>query len=301
MLRIIVDLGPAGPAQISHPSALPSCTSRTPPTLRQSRPGTTGTPVPLRVPDTAPAAAVARVAVLRGWAGCGVQAFIFPFIITRAPLPFRYLDRDVWKVFEEKTSGKLATADRPDLLTVQEVDRLGCNLLEGLIVLNDLFQQGIGVKVLEGIGAGEHTERSFILDLALALAGDRRRDIVKKTKDGLEAARRQGKVGGRRPVVDDDKRAAILDRHRRGNPSAPSPPASRSPSALSTRSSRQRPRTPPPTDHSHRAHQHQSRIKPEHPAAAGAHPAPRKVTTVTQRYFGARRTDPNGGPASGGW
>ncbi|WP_311922112.1 recombinase family protein [Microbispora sp. H10836] len=59
-----------------------------------------------------------------------------------------------------------------DVLTVQEVDRLGRNLLEGLIVLNDLFQRGVGVKVLEGIAAGEHTERSLILDLALALAED---------------------------------------------------------------------------------------------------------------------------------
>jgi DNA invertase Pin-like site-specific DNA recombinase len=79
-----------------------------------------------------------------------------------------------------------------------------------------LFERGIGVKVLEGIAAGEHTERSLILDLALALAEDRRRDIVRKTKDGLEAARRQGRVGGRRPVVDDDKRAAILARRQRG-------------------------------------------------------------------------------------
>lgn len=138
------------------------------------------------------------------------------------------LDPICLQVVEEKASGKLATGDRPDLLhalsyvregdllTVQEVDRLGRNLLEGLIVLNDLFQQGVGVKVLEGIAAGEHTERSFILDLALALAEDRRRDIVRKTRDGLQAARAQGRVGGRRPVVDDDKRAAILDRRRRG-------------------------------------------------------------------------------------
>jgi len=138
------------------------------------------------------------------------------------------LDLICLKVFEEKISGKLATDDRPallaavshirdgDLLTVQEVDRLGRNLLEGLIVLSDLFERGIGVKVLEGIAAGEHTERSLILDLALALAEDRRRDIVRKTKDGLEAARRRGRVGGRRPVVDDDKRAAILARRQRG-------------------------------------------------------------------------------------
>ncbi|MCC5582185.1 helix-turn-helix domain containing protein [Microtetraspora sp. AC03309] len=73
----------------------------------------------------------------------------------------------------------------------------------------------IAVKVLEGIAVGEHTERSLILDLALALSEDRRRDIVRKTKNGLEAARRRGRVGGRRPVVD-DKRAAILARRRRG-------------------------------------------------------------------------------------
>ncbi|MEV4393488.1 recombinase family protein [Nonomuraea sp. NPDC049607] len=138
------------------------------------------------------------------------------------------LDPICLKVFEEKISGKLATDDRPallealsclrdgDMLTVQEVDRLGRNLLEGLIVLNDLFQRGIAVKVLEGIAAGEHTERSLILDLALALSEDRRRDIVRKTKDGLEAARRRGRVGGRRPVVDDDKRATILARRQRG-------------------------------------------------------------------------------------
>lgn len=103
-----------------------------------------------------------------------------------------------------------------DLLAVQEVDWLGRNLLEGLIVLSGLFERGIGVKVLEGIAAGEHTERSLILDLAPALAEDRRRDIVRKTNDGLEAARRQGRAGGRRPVVDDDKRAAILARRHRG-------------------------------------------------------------------------------------
>ncbi|TDC99060.1 helix-turn-helix domain containing protein [Nonomuraea deserti] len=102
------------------------------------------------------------------------------------------------------------------MLTVQEVDRLGRNLLEGLTVLNDLFQQGVGVKVLEGIAVGEHTERSFILDLALALAEDRRRDIIRKTENGLETARKRGRVGGRRPGVDDDKRAAILARRQRG-------------------------------------------------------------------------------------
>ncbi|UTX52078.1 recombinase family protein [Leucobacter aridicollis] len=138
------------------------------------------------------------------------------------------LDPICVKVFEEKVSGKLAVKDRPgltaaldylrdgDMLTVQEVDRLGRNLLEGLIVLNDLFERSIAVKVLDGIAAGEHTERSLILDLALALAEDRRRDISRKTKNGLEAARKRGKVGGRPRVIDDDKRAIILARRAKG-------------------------------------------------------------------------------------
>lgn len=129
------------------------------------------------------------------------------------------------RVFEEKVSGKLKVEDRPglsaaldylrpeDMLVVQEVDRLGRNLLEGLILLTDLFERNVSVKVLEGIAAGDHTERSLILDLALALAEDRRRDIVRKTKDGLVAARARGKVGGRPSVIDDDKRRIIYARY----------------------------------------------------------------------------------------
>lgn len=138
------------------------------------------------------------------------------------------LDPMCVKVFEEKISGGFATQDRPvlkealaylrpdDMLAVQEVDRLGRNLLEGLIVLNGLFERGIAVKVLEGIAAGEHTQRSLVLDIALALAEDRRRDISRKTRNGLDAARARGRVGGRPTVVDDDKRRAILARRAEG-------------------------------------------------------------------------------------
>ena len=134
------------------------------------------------------------------------------------------LDPICVRVFEEKISGKLAIEDRPglkaaldylredDMLTVDEVDRLGRNLLEGLIVLTDLFKRGISVKVLHGVAAGEHTERSLVLDLALALAEDRQRDIARKIRAGLEAARKRGRVGGRPTVINDDLRRVILAR-----------------------------------------------------------------------------------------
>lgn len=117
------------------------------------------------------------------------------------------------KVFEEKVSGKLSVAERPglsaaldylregDMLCVQEVDRLGRDTLTGLMTLAELFERDIAVKVLEGVGAGEHKEMNLLLELALVLASERRRDIVKKTKDGLAAARARGRVGGRRPVM----------------------------------------------------------------------------------------------------
>ncbi|MFK0003120.1 recombinase family protein [Paenarthrobacter sp. NPDC090520] len=122
-----------------------------------------------------------------------------------------------WRVFEERVSGKLAVDERPgltaavnelrpgDMLTVIEVDRLSRNLLDGLLTLNELFQRGVAVKILDGIAAGEHTERSFLLDLALALAEDRRRDISRKTKDGLAAAARRGRRGGRPSKMTPDR------------------------------------------------------------------------------------------------
>jgi len=132
------------------------------------------------------------------------------------------------RVFEETVSGGKRVVERPglraaldylrpeDFLTVQEADRLGRNLLEGLITLTELFQQGVKVKILDGVAAGEHTERNLVLDLALALAEDRRRDISRKTKNGLEAARKRGTVGGRPSVVTDDRRRTILARRTEG-------------------------------------------------------------------------------------
>lgn len=117
-------------------------------------------------------------------------------------------------MFQERASGRAKVAECPglvaaleylhlgDMLTVQEADRLGRNLLEGLLVLNDLFQQGVAVKILDGVAASEHTERNLVLDLALALAEDRRRDIARKTRDGLASAALRGRRGGAARSVD---------------------------------------------------------------------------------------------------
>ncbi|GAJ82783.1 hypothetical protein NBRGN_057_02900 [Nocardia brasiliensis NBRC 14402] len=100
---------------------------------------------------------------------------------------------------------------------------------------------GWPTKILKGIATGEHTERSLILDLALALAEDRRRDISRKTRDGLESARRQGRTGGRPRVVDDDNAAPSSPAAPKASPCVRSPAASASASPSSTE------RSPPPS------------------------------------------------------
>ncbi|TFB51964.1 helix-turn-helix domain-containing protein [Cryobacterium tagatosivorans] len=44
----------------------------------------------------------------------------------------------------------------------------------------------------------------------------RRREISRTTKNGLDAARKRGRVDGRSRVTDDDKRAVILARREKG-------------------------------------------------------------------------------------
>ncbi|MGM9380545.1 recombinase family protein [Streptomyces antibioticus] len=117
------------------------------------------------------------------------------------------------KIFEEKISGTVGHEQRPelskalehlrpgDMITVQEIDRLGRDLMDGLIMLGKLFEQGVTVKVLSGLAAGEHTERNMAIDFALAFAEERRRDISRKTKNGLEATKRRGTQLGRRAVM----------------------------------------------------------------------------------------------------
>lgn len=132
------------------------------------------------------------------------------------------------RVFEERDSDTLKVEKRPELkralkylrpeevLVAQEIDQLGMNFLEWWAILSDMSERGITVKVLKGIAAGEHTEQSFVLDVALALAGDSRRDIGRKTYDGLQVARKKGQAGSRPRVVDKDKLVAIWALRQKG-------------------------------------------------------------------------------------
>jgi DNA invertase Pin-like site-specific DNA recombinase len=138
------------------------------------------------------------------------------------------------RIFEEKIStrktdrpGLTAALDhlRPhagDSLVVWRLDRLGRSVKDILIIADDLHGRGIGLRILTGVLAGTYTptgEGKFFFTVMAAFAELERDVIHQRTMAGLEAARRQGRVGGRPTVMDPDKLAAA--RARRANGESP--------------------------------------------------------------------------------
>lgn len=124
------------------------------------------------------------------------------------------------KVFaDEGVSGTLA--DRPELellkrvvgegdeVVVWKLDRLGRNTRNVLDLIEFFESKGATFRSLtEGISTSGPMGRAM-LTIMSAFAQLERDTIVERTRAGLDSARAQGKVGGRKSVVDDKKRAKI--------------------------------------------------------------------------------------------
>lgn len=122
------------------------------------------------------------------------------------------------KVFTDKASGTkadrtglaeaLVYAREGDCLVVWKLDRLGRSM-KGLVDLAaDLEARKIDLRSLtEGIDTRTAAGRFFFHVLA-AMAVMERELILERTKAGLEAAKRAGRVGGRKRVMTPEKIAA---------------------------------------------------------------------------------------------
>ena len=121
------------------------------------------------------------------------------------------------KVFEDKASGK--NADRAgliaaleymregDTLCVWKLDRLGRSTKDVLTIAEDLHARGISLRILTGTLAGSYSpsgEGKFFFTMMVAFAELERDMIVERTRAGLEAAKAQGRTGGRPTVVSED-------------------------------------------------------------------------------------------------
>lgn len=119
---------------------------------------------------------------------------------------------DCIKIFEEKVSGK--SKERPELkkmlemlrpgdkVVVWSLDRIGRDVRH-LIELADFFEKNdvTFVSLKENIDTSTPTGRLFFYIMA-ALADFERTRTIERTREGLNAARARGRVGGR-PKIDE--------------------------------------------------------------------------------------------------
>ena len=118
-------------------------------------------------------------------------------------------------IYEEAASGK--NAARPELeqcrkalragdtLVVWRLDRLGRSLPDLVQIVADLEQQGVGFESLtEKIETGSAAGK-LVFHVFAALAEFERCLIRERTQAGLASARARGRVGGRKPKLDDQQ------------------------------------------------------------------------------------------------
>ncbi|MFJ1699834.1 recombinase family protein [Streptomyces sp. NPDC088252] len=133
------------------------------------------------------------------------------------------------RVFTDKASGKnterpelMAVLDyvRPgDTLCVWKLDRFARSLIDLVNMVDALAVRGVGFKVLTGALASidpNTPDGRLMLQVVGAMAEFERSLIQERTRAGLDAAKAQGRTGGRPVVMDADKLAAAKARRTKG-------------------------------------------------------------------------------------
>ena len=119
------------------------------------------------------------------------------------------------KIYEDKISG--VRAERPgliraleilregDTLVVWKLDRLGRSVKQLVDMVSELHKQGIQFKSLtDAIDTGTPAGRFFFHVMA-SLAEMERELIIERTRAGLDAAKKLGRKGGRKPKMTSSK------------------------------------------------------------------------------------------------
>ncbi|WP_448062304.1 recombinase family protein [Cellulomonas hominis] len=134
--------------------------------------------------------------------------------LTRAGCERVWVDHGVsgTKTSRPKLDALLDHARSGDTIVVIELSRLGRTVRQLVVLVDDLGQNGIGVRSLTqaldttpGQSGGIGT---LLLSLFAALAQLEREVLVDRTLSGLAAARARGRVGGRPTVLPAEKLAA---------------------------------------------------------------------------------------------
>lgn len=118
-------------------------------------------------------------------------------------------------IYEEAASGK--NAARPELeqcrkvlragdtLVVWRLDRLGRSLPDLVQIVADLERQAVGFESLAEKIETDSAAGKLVFHVFAALAEFERGLIRERTQAGLASARARGRVGGRKPKLDDQQ------------------------------------------------------------------------------------------------
>lgn len=124
------------------------------------------------------------------------------------------------RIWSEKVSG--AKAQRPelkdllkqlrpgDVVTVTKYDRLSRSLQDLLTIVEIIGEKGAGFRSLaEDIDTTTPAGR-LVFHVFASIAQFERERISERTKEGLVAARKRGRIGGRPPALSSERRAEVL-------------------------------------------------------------------------------------------
>ncbi len=122
---------------------------------------------------------------------------------------------DCDKIYEDKASGVKASRQglnlalevlrKGDSLLVWKLDRLGRSVKNLVTMVGELEQRGVHFKSLTENIDTSTTAGRFFFHLMASLAQMERELMVERTCAGLEAARKLGRVGGRKRAMTDSK------------------------------------------------------------------------------------------------
>lgn len=124
------------------------------------------------------------------------------------------------KIYADRISG--ASSSRPglaaaldyaregDSVVVTRLDRLGRSTVDILRTVQDLDTRGITIEALDTQLDTRTPAGRLVLSVLASMAEFERNLIVERTREGLAHARAQGRIGGRRPKLDETQQQAAL-------------------------------------------------------------------------------------------
>ncbi len=103
----------------------------------------------------------------------------------------------------------LAYLREGDTLVVWRLDRLGRSLRDLLDRVQELETRNVGFRSITEAIDTTSSGGKLVFHIFGAMAEFERNLISERTKAGLEAARKRGRKGGRKPKLTDDQREAV--------------------------------------------------------------------------------------------